>query len=475
VVFLLVNKNSSGKKRMANVSHKLKNAFEGALAGGGNPATSPLYVFGPFLKMIVLAGVANVTFGGSVWLVILTIAAASAVYRYVMNWITDGSGGSGMSEEEFGTWAIKTNAAITFIEYSLTFLVSMSALVTFVSDRFPVLNTTFLGFQYRMYVAILLSFVIGWLVNRGPKIAAIAFGPATAGILLLLWLMIFESIYKSGFHLPPLSLKAFMPPYLQFTLKGYVMILAVMTGIEVFANLVPAYTGENEEKSRKAFGSLAMVMFTTIVTMLIVGPEIFLVSNPTTSDVSVFTQTMDFLLPQPLAYFGSLVSIFVLMSACAASSQGLQNLSSGLTARRYVPESFGSQNSFGVANKPVWLQVLVVSICFLFIGTKEDVYLGLYAAGVFIIISQSGWAVTKRLIREARQGQFWKLFPKFILTGISASLTTVATIIVLIEKFSEGAWLYFVLIPIIYGIFTYFYNRRINLLNDREITQSSIL
>ena len=210
---------------MANSSHKLKNAFEGALAGGGNPATSPLYVFGPFLKMIVLAGVANVTFGGSVWLVILTIAAASAVYRYVMRWITDGSGGSGMSEEEFGIWAIKTNAAITFIEYSLTFLVSMSALVTFTSDRFPVLNETFLGFQYRVYVAILLSFLVGWLVNRGPKVATIVFGPATAGIFLLLWLMIIETIYKSGFHLPPLSLQAFMPPFLKFTIKGYVTIL----------------------------------------------------------------------------------------------------------------------------------------------------------------------------------------------------------------------------------------------------------
>ena len=444
---------------MANGSHKLKNAFEGALAGGGNPATSPLYVFGPFLKMIVVAGVANVTFGSSVWLVILTIAAASMVYRYVMNWVTDGSGGSGMSEEEFGTWAIKTNAAITFIEYSLTFLVSMSALVTFVADRFPILNAVFLGLQYRVYLAILLSILIGWLVNRGPKIATIAFGPATAGILLLLWLMIVETIVKSGFHLPTLSLQAFSPAYLPFTLKGYVMILAVMTGIEVFANLVPVFTGENEEKSRKAFGSLMMVMLTTIATMLIVGPEIYLVSSPTGSEVSVFTQTMDFLLPQPLAYFGSLVSIFVLMSACAASSQGLQNLSSGLTERAYLPKAFGAKNNCEVANKPVWLQILIVCAGFLLIGTREDVYLGLYAAGVFIIISQSGWAVTKRLIRESKGNSSFQSIIKFLITGFSASLTTLATVIVLVEKFSEGAWLYFVLIPIIYSIFTHFYKR----------------
>ncbi|MCA9936612.1 MAG: hypothetical protein KC415_21905, partial [Anaerolineales bacterium] len=68
---------------MSHVSHKLSNSFEGALAGGGDPATSPLYVFGPFLKLIVVAGVAQITFGASVWLVVLTVAMVSAMYRLV--------------------------------------------------------------------------------------------------------------------------------------------------------------------------------------------------------------------------------------------------------------------------------------------------------------------------------------------------------------------------------------------------------
>ena len=97
------------------------------------------------------------------------------MYRLVMIWIVDGSGGSGLSEEEFGSWAVKLNASITFVEYTLTFLVSMAALVTFIADRFPILNDPFLGFQYRTYVAIGLSIITGWMVNRGPKAAARAF------------------------------------------------------------------------------------------------------------------------------------------------------------------------------------------------------------------------------------------------------------------------------------------------------------
>jgi hypothetical protein len=188
---------------MAHISHKLQNALEGALAGGGDAATSPLYVFGPFLKLILASGAAGVIFGGSVWLAVLTILVVSAMYRLVMQWVTDGSGGSGLSEEEFGGWAVKVNAAITFIEYTLTFLVSMAAMVTFISDRIPALNGNILGIQYRVLVAVGLSLFTGWLVNRGPKMAARTFGPATAGVLILLWV---------AFTYQPFLLRLLSPP-----------------------------------------------------------------------------------------------------------------------------------------------------------------------------------------------------------------------------------------------------------------------
>ncbi len=442
---------------MAHVSQKLKNSFEGALAGGGDPATSPLYVFGPFLKLIVVAGVASITFGASIWLAVLTIAVVSAMYRLVMLWVTDGSGGSGLSEEEFGGWAVKVNAAITFIEYTLTFLVSMAAMVTFIADRLPVLNQTIFGiplFNYRKLVAILLSILTGWLVNRGPKMAARAFGPATAGVLLLLWAMIFSSIlYFGGIRLPALDIRAFTEE-LHFTIGGYVRILAVMTGIEVFANLVAAYQGKPEVKSRKAFNSLLIIMGTTAVTMLIVGPAIFSLSDPTNSEVSVFTQTMDKLLPAPVAYAGTLVGIAVLMSASAASAQGLQNLALGLRRRHYIPPNLGKRNAFGVADKPVWIEVGIVSLCFMFLGTHEETYLAIYAAGVFILLSMTGWAVTRRLVREIREKFSPGKGAMTVGTIIAAILTTGAAGLIFYERFFEGAWTYFIFIPLLFAIFT---------------------
>jgi nucleotide-binding universal stress UspA family protein len=443
---------------VAGVSHKLSNSLEGALAGGGDPATSPLYVFGPFLRLIVAGGVAAVTFGPTIWLVVFTIAVVSAMYRLVMIWVTDGSGGSGLSEEEFGPWAVKVNAGITFVEYTLTFLVSMAAMVTFVADRVPELNEAIFGVQYRTWLAVTLSLLIGWLVNRGPKVAARAFGPATAGVLLLLWAMVFATIAQDGVRLPGFNLQAFNSEYLEFTFGGYVRILAVMTGIEVFANLVAAYDGPPATQSRRAFGSLLIIMGTASVTMLIVGPAILALSDPLGEEVSVFTQTMDALLPTPLAYMGSVVGILVLMSASAASAQGLQNLALGLSERNYVPAFIGQRNRFGVADKPVWIEVGLVLFFFLLLGTEEETYLAIYAAGVFILLSMTGWAATKRLFRQARAQFSIQTSALIAGTAIAAFLTTAATVLIFGERFFEGAWTYLVFIPILYAVFSYFRN-----------------
>ncbi len=442
---------------MAHVSHKLSNSLEGALAGGGDPATSPLYVFGPFLRLIVVAGVAHVTFGASIWLVILTVALVSLMYRLVMQWIVDGSGGSGLSEEEFGSWAVKINASITFIEYTLTFLVSMAAMVTFLADRLPALNQhSILGIPLRAVLAIALSIGTGWLVNRGPKMAAKVFGPATAGVLILLWTMIIATIVQLGFHLPRIDFKAFTSEYIGYTLGGFVRILALMTGIEIFANLVAAYDGTPRQKSRMAFKSLLIIMGTTSLTMLIVGPAILELSDPTNSEVSVFTQTMDRLLPQPLAVLGTLVGVLVLLSASAASAQGLQNLALGLRLRHYIPAFVGQRNAYEVAAVPVWIEVAIVSLSFLIFGTNEETYLAIYAAGVFILLSMTAWAVTKRLIRliaeDATPGKVITL----VGTILAAVLTTVATIIIFSDRLAEGAWIYFILIPLLYATFSFY-------------------
>jgi len=51
---------------MGQVSHRLRGAVHGALAGRGDPATSPRYVFGSFPRLLVGSSTAAICFGASI-------------------------------------------------------------------------------------------------------------------------------------------------------------------------------------------------------------------------------------------------------------------------------------------------------------------------------------------------------------------------------------------------------------------------
>jgi nucleotide-binding universal stress UspA family protein len=107
----------------------------------------------------------------------------------------------------------------------------------------------------------------------------------------------------------------------------------------------------------------------------------------------------------------------------------------------------------------VWIEVAIVSICFLALGTNEETYLAIYAAGVFILLSLTGWAATNRLIRQVKTSSSAKNIFSLSGTILAATFSSLATAIIFAERFKEGAWTYFILLPFLYLLFTYFRNR----------------
>ena len=180
-------------------------------------------------------------------------------------------------------------------------------------------------------------------------------------------------------------------------------------------------------------------------------------SDPLNSEVSVFTQTMDQLLPAPLPWVGTIVGVAVLLSACAASAQGLQNLALGLRFRHYIPAVVGRRNRFEVADLPVWIEVGIVAICFLIFGTHEETYLAIYAAGVFILAEHDRLGRHQTSHSPITRRTFCGAHGRALAgTVLAALLTTGATVIIFGERFREGAWTYLVMIPVLYVMFTYF-------------------
>ncbi len=113
-----------------------------------------------------------------------------------------------------------------------------------------------------------------------------------------------------------------------------------------------------------------------------------------------------------------------------------------------------------MADKPVWIETAIVVACFLAFGTDEETYLAIYAAGVFILLSLTGWAAAKRLGRNLYGAYSTGTLAALVGTAVAALLTSAATLIIFEERFFAGAWTYLLFIPALYLLFGY-YRRRL--------------
>ena len=131
--------------------------------------------------------------------------------------------------------------------------------------------------------------------------------------------------------------------------------------------------------------------------------------------------------------------------------QGVAHLAHGLAHRHYVPEAIGQAGSTGIAGPSVWLHAALLGMCIVVVGTHEETYLALYAAGVFVLLSMTGWAAVARLVSIRRHRKRTDSSLALFAVGIAAVMTSFAAALIFWERFDEGAWLYAVLVPILYA------------------------
>ncbi|HNS01479.1 MAG TPA: universal stress protein [Anaerolineae bacterium] len=450
---------------------KLRNSLQGVLAGGSVPVSAPLLSLGSFWRLLAVAGATGAAAGASLWLAALTLLAAALVYGVVilaplrrgrLPWVHNGRGAAGLSEEEFGAWAIKVNAAVTFLLYILAFLVSLSAALTLLADRFPALDhDLFLGIAGRDLLAAGLAVALAWLVSHRPRRLVTFYGLSTGAALALLWGLVIAAVWHSGgLRLPPFSTAAFASwQSVQQTAAGLARLLAILVGIEVFTTLEPAFQGDGEERARKAFGSLALTAVTGLAALLILGP-LPLLGEAEGGSVSPTSQVLQALLPGPLIWLALLIATALLLSAAAASAQALQNLSLGLATRRFAPSFLAQRNRAGAPERPVELLAAIAAACFLLLGARAEIYLPVFVAGSLLLLTIVAWAAWRRARREARvlPGRKGRLLS---LTLFLAALTiSLASLLAAVEGFARGAWVLLLAAPLLYALF-HFTRRRL--------------
>jgi amino acid transporter len=428
--------------RSRDLSREQITPVEGLPALSLDALTSVAY--GPEAIIAVLA----VAGAGALHLVLpITIAIVALLailvfsYRQVIDAYPGGGGAYAVSRANFGPGASLVAGAALVVDYTLTVAVSIAAGVASLTSAFPGLTSA------TVPICLGILALITLLNLRGLADAARGFLlPTMVFIIGLLVIIVIGLIHPLALHaaqpgrslLPTRELEAVS---VLLVLKAFSAGCSALTGVEAIANGVPLFKQPRQRRAKQTEMLLGGILGAMLLGLAVladrwhIGPR---------SGQTVLSQIIADAIGRQWAYYAMSLTITVVLALAANTSfGGLPVLASLLARDNYLPHLFSLRDDRQVFGSGVWALAVMSGALLIAVGGNTLTLIPLYAIGVFtgFTLSQAGLVIHWRRTRPPRWQQ------RAIVNGTGAIVTAVATVIFLISKFTEGAWVVVLAVP----------------------------
>jgi amino acid transporter len=379
--------------------------------------------------------------------IVVLLAVLVTSYRQVIDAYPQGGGAYAVSRDNFGPGVSQLAGAALIVDYTLTVAVSIAAGVGQFVSAFPATAS----YTVPMCLGILL--VITGLNLRGLGESARAFLVPTfvfiVGLVVIIGIGLIHPLgLRSaliGRSLVPTHAAEAVTVFL--VLKAFSAGCSALTGVEAIANGVPLFKEPRAARAKRTELFLGVTLATMLLGLAVLAKKFQI--QPRTNQTAL-SQIMGESVGRHWAYYlVSLTITLVLALAANTSFGGLPVLTSLLARDNYLPHFFGVRDSRLVFGNGVWTLTLFSGILLVAVGGNTNTLIPLFAIGVFIgfTLSQTGLVVHWRRI----EGRSWKR--RAMINGVGAAVTATATVIFLLTKFVEGAWVVVVAVPLFILLF----------------------
>jgi amino acid transporter len=439
--------------RAAETASQRINPIEGLSALSLDALTSVAY--GPEAIIVVLAvagdGALHLVLPVTIAIVVLlTILVFS--YRQVIAAYPGGGGAYAVSRDNLGPVVSLVAAAALIVDYTLTVAVSIAAGVGAFTSAFP--STT--GLTVPLCLGILALVTLLNLRGLGETARAFLL-PTMVFIVGLLGVIVIGLVHPLGLGAPPVGTSRLPTHGLQtvsilLVLKAFSAGCSALTGVEAIANGVPLFKEPRQVRAKRTellLGSILAVMLLGLAVLAKrwhIGPR---------TDQTVLSQIMATAVGRHWAYYiVSLTTTLVLALAANTSFGGLPVLASLLARDNYLPHLFAQRGDRQVFASGIWVLAAMSGLLLVVVRGDTNAMIPLFAIGVFVgfTLAQSGLVVHWHRLRPAG----WRR--RAVINGVGVVVTAVATIVFLISKFLEGAWVVVLAIPFFIYLFSRIHN-----------------
>lgn len=434
--------------------------------------SSVAYAPQELLMILLIGGTAFLAF--SPWVAAAVVALLIVVvlsYRQLIKAYPSGGGDYEVARTNIGEKAGVVVASALLVDYILTVAVSVASGVDNIISALPDLA----AWRVEMAVGFVILII---LVNlRGVREASTAFAIPTYLFIGSVMVMVVTGLIRWGLGDAPVAESAQYAVQAEDLSQAAVILLilrafssgcSALTGVEAVSNGVPAFRKpkvRNAQTTLVLMGSMAILMFAGLTVLALIS-GVHYAENPchlVGFDCTAAVQP-SLMAQVAAATFGAgSIPFFIIQAATACvlllaantAFNGFPLLGSVLARDGYAPKALNTRGDRLVFSNGMIILGLAAVVVLIVFQAQLTVLIQLYIIGVFVSFSlgQIGmvrhWRRELRLLspkavadrREAMMGLF--------INSLGATFTVVVLVIVTVTKFTHGAWLVFLAIPVL--------------------------
>ncbi len=417
-----------------------------------DPLSSVAYATEASLVVLIAA---SATSGHLVLPISIAIATVMAIvvvsYMQTVRAYETSGGAYVVSRENLGQMPSLVAGAALLVDYILTVAVSVAAGVLALTSAAPSLR----GHE----VTLSLAFIgILTVVNlRGVRESGILFALPTYAFVAAMYAMVVTGVGKCALGECPQA-QAPHPVAAGAGAVGVFVLLqafasgaAALTGVEAISNGVSAFrrpSGRNAARTLLAMGIIAISLFIGVSYLAVEmharpSESVSLISEIARATFSASSAS------SPMYFAVQALTFGILVLAANTSYQGFPRLAAVLARDRFFPRQFVNLGDRLVYSNGIIVLAGIASLLIWVFHANVISLIHLYVIGVFTAFTLSQAGMVRYWARRKEPG--WRR--SAFVNGFGAVATGVVTLLVIQAKFTAGAWMVVVAIPVLIAFF----------------------
>lgn len=438
--------------------------------------SSVAYATEEILRVLLLAGLGAMSLSlpiGAAIVGLLLIVGAS--YRQTIKAYPHGGGSYIVAKDNLGATPALVAGGALLVDYILTVAVSIASAVAAMVSAFPELHDHLVlaGGGFILLITV--------LNLRGIRESGSIFAVPTYLFLIAILTMLGLGLARnaaSGFEVHEPAREAMVGTGsigVFLILRAFSSGCAALTGVEAISDGVPAFRPPEWRNARTTLTWMIGILAVTFSGITFLAHQYGAVPmeqakegyETVVSQIarSVFGGTT-------AAYYGmQLATMAILVLAANTAYSDFPRLSYFMARDKFMPSQFTFRGdrlayTFGI----VTLGILSFAVLAAFGGETERL-IPLYAVGVFtsFTLSQLGMVVRWQRLKEPG----WHT--SRLLNGLGAAATGNVAIVVAVTKFTHGAWMVIVLIPLLVLLFRAIHGHYTTASREMEVTATTAI